>query len=193
MVYCEHKLCHLSSCEQEWFVLSTVLKAFEKFGFKVPAHAITQSKDLLEVMSLCCCLFFTFSIFSPLVGFSWGLKLSEPEFAETLLAGSFGLCVTMHNWALLLAYSHGCTLFFHEMAKNAPPPHPSPHNFSQPGPQSDTKRTRHPYQRGQAWHGLTLNGLVRDAYVFLWKVPKLSSGSFFCFLFFKNCVKCKGF
>lgn len=46
------------------------------------------------------CLFvFTFSvIFSlSLVGFSRGLKLSEAEFAETLLAGSFGFCVTMHN------------------------------------------------------------------------------------------------
>lgn len=56
---------HLTSCEQEWFVLSSVLKAFEKFGFKVPAHAITQSADLLEVMSLCSCLFFfsTYSVF----------------------------------------------------------------------------------------------------------------------------------
>lgn len=91
---------HLTSCEQEWFVLSSVLKAFEKFGFKVPAHAITQSGDLLEVMLLCSCFFvFTFPVFFPLslVGFSSGLKLSEAEFAETLLAGSFGLCVTMHN------------------------------------------------------------------------------------------------
>lgn len=89
----------LTSCEQEWFVLSSVLKAFEKVGFKVPAYAITQSSDLLEVMSLGSCLFcllFLYFFFS-LVGFSWGLKLSEAGFAETLLAGSFGLCVTMHN------------------------------------------------------------------------------------------------
>lgn len=51
---------HLTSCEQEWFVLSSVLKAFEKFCFKVPAHAITQSGDLLEVMLLCSCLVFLF-------------------------------------------------------------------------------------------------------------------------------------
>lgn len=71
-----------------------------------------------------------FSFFSSSVPFSrwpsressWSLELHiEAEFAETLLSGSLGLCLTMHNWALLLAYSHDCTLFFffHEMAKNA--------------------------------------------------------------------------
>lgn len=49
------------------------MKAFEKFGFKVPAHAITQSSDVLEVMSLGSCLFLTFSVFSfPSGGFSLG-------------------------------------------------------------------------------------------------------------------------
>lgn len=62
-----------------------------------------------------------FSFFSSSVPFSrwpsressWSLELHiEAEFAETLLSGSLGLCLTMHNWALLLAYSHDCTLFF---------------------------------------------------------------------------------
>lgn len=37
---------HLTSSEWECFLLSDVLKVSEKFGFKVPAHVITQSSDL---------------------------------------------------------------------------------------------------------------------------------------------------
>lgn len=51
-------------------------------------------------------------IFLSWMGSSRSLEVqSKAEFAETLLSGRLGLCVTMHNWALLLAYSHGCTLF----------------------------------------------------------------------------------
>lgn len=71
-------------------------------------------------------LFVSWFLFS-WVGFSWSLELrSEAEFAETLLAGSLGLCLTMHNWALLLAYSHGCTLFSWNGQECKLPPHPPP-------------------------------------------------------------------
>lgn len=75
----------LTSSVQEWFILSTVLKAFEKFAFKVAAHVITQPSDLLRVTSLWSCLFF------PLSGFSCGLELhSEADSAQTLLDAGFG-------------------------------------------------------------------------------------------------------
>lgn len=84
----------------------------------------------------------------------WTLKLqSEVEFTETLLTGSLGLCLTMHNWALLLAYSHGCTLFSWNGQECKPHRR---HHFSQPSledlSQTVTKCTRPAYQRGQAWH-----------------------------------------
>lgn len=69
---------------------------------------------------------FVFLVSFSWVGFSWSLELrSEAEFAETLLAGSLGLCLTMHNWALLLAYSHGCTLFSWNGQECKLPPPPS--------------------------------------------------------------------
>lgn len=157
---------HLTSSEWECFLLSNVLKASEKFGFKVPAHVITQSSDLLGAMFLCSCLFFGFFLFCLVfswVGSFWSPELqSEAEFAETLLAGSLGLCLTMHNWALLLAYSHGCTLFSWNGQECKLPPHPPLQPAFPGGPLSDTKCTRPAYQRGQAWHGLTLNGTVTE-------------------------------
>lgn len=72
----------------------------------------------------------------------WSPELrSEVEFAETLLAGSLGLCLTMHNWALLLAYSHGCTLFSWNGQECNPPTPPSPLQPAFPGgPQSDSHK-----------------------------------------------------
>lgn len=159
---------HLTSCEWECFLLSSVLKASEKFSFKVPVLVITQSSDLSGATFLCPLfvfrfLFPSFPLPCPCAGSSWSLELqSEAEFAETLLAGSLGLCLTMHNWALLLAYSHGCTLFSWNGQECNPPHHHHHHHFSQPSledlNQTVTKCTRPAYQRGQAWHGLALNG-----------------------------------
>lgn len=104
-------------------------------------------------------LFVFWFLFFSCVGFSWSLGLQSE--AETLLAGSLGLCLTMHNWALLLAYSHGCTLFSWNGQECKLPPPPLQPAFPG-GPQSDTKCTRPAYQRGQAWHGLTLNGTFTE-------------------------------
>lgn len=85
-------LFHLTSREQEWFVTSSVLKVFKKFGFKVPPHVITQLRFIESYvpLALFVCSPFCF-FFISLVGFSCGLELySEADFAETLLDGSFG-------------------------------------------------------------------------------------------------------
>lgn len=118
-VWCLH---HLTSSVQEWFILRSVLKVFEKFAFKVPAHVITQPSDLLRVMSLWSCLFFpSFWFF-----LSWAFPVVWSSTVRvTLLRHCLMVALGLYNHAQLspsLGSLPWLDPFFIEWPRMQPPP-----------------------------------------------------------------------